>query len=273
MTVSESAEYYDQIAATYRACYRAQSPGGYALWVRQQRVLELLDGRGGKVLDVGCGPGVLARELVNRGYETWGLDASPKMIEHCRRDIGERRDANFVVGDAAHLVFADGSFDAVICMGVIGSIGAGEAAIKEMIRVLKPNGSLLISFPNLLSPYAAWRAFVFYPTVALIRPVYYSLVGRPAPPAVYNLSWCRQLRSRGVFHGILDTAGRTRKLMAKDGVEVTDIVYFYFNVLLSPIDELLGRPALALSKSLERLRFGRLKWLGAGFVVKARKLG
>lgn len=254
-----SPAYFNKVAEEYASWYYAQSPGGYALRVRQQRVLELLDRPSGKVLDVGCGPGVLARELLDRGCEFWGVDASPRMIEECRKHLGKNDRAHFGPADATSLEFPDEYFDAVICMGVIDRIPAYDAALKEMARVVKKNGTLLISFPNLLSPYATWKKFPFYPTVALLRPVYYGLAGRPQPPSMPS-SLIK-----------LYTARTAAKLLARHGVEITDVVYYYFNVFLSPLDELLPRWTARVIHRLEPLRFGRLKWLGAGFILKAKK--
>jgi ubiquinone/menaquinone biosynthesis C-methylase UbiE len=146
--------YYDQVVAEYTAWYHTESPLGYALRVRQQRVVELLDQPGGRILDVGCGPGMLASELLYRGYEFWGIDASSGMIQQCRKQFGTVARAHFAVGDAVHLPFADEFFDVVVCIGVLDRLQANEAALKEMARVVKPNGTLVISFPNLVSPYS-----------------------------------------------------------------------------------------------------------------------
>ncbi len=60
--------------------------------------------------------------------------------------------------------------------------------------------------------------------------------------------------------------------MSKHGATMVDVTYFYFNVFVSPLDEFFPRRALIVTENLERLRFGLLKWLGGGFIVKARKL-
>lgn len=260
MTLSESAGYFEKVAEEYVSWYHARSPGGYALRVRQQRVLELLDQPAGKVLDVGCGPGVLARALLKSGYEFWGVDASPGMIEQCRARFGKNDRAHFALGAATSLPFADAFFDAVLCTGVVDYIQDYDSALKEMGRVTKKNGTLLVSFPNLLSPYTIWKTFVFFPTVALLRPIYYGLVGRPQPPSLPLSSFAK-----------LHTARAAAALMARHGAEVTDIVYYFFNVLPSPLDEFFPRWTLSLIRRMERLRFGKLKWLGVGFILKTKK--
>jgi len=78
--------FFDERAANYDREYEDETPGGYALRVRREKVLSFFDKPGGRVLDVGCGPGVMAQALVDRGCDFWGLDPSSKMIE-----IGRRR--------------------------------------------------------------------------------------------------------------------------------------------------------------------------------------
>lgn len=259
MSSSNSDSFFDHVAEQYASWYHGRSPGGYALRVRHQHVLTLLeqDQSGGKILDVGCGPGFLLRDLLERGYLCWGVDASPRMIEQCVKKFGSR--AHFAIGDATRLEFPDGFFDAVICTGVIDHISNHDTALREMVRILKREGTLLVSFPNLVSPYAVWRKFVFYPVVRRLRPIYLTLTGHPQPhpmPTTYAR---------------LHKARKTIELVQENKAKVTEIVYFYFNIMLSPLDELFPRMALRTSEALERLRGGPLRWLGAGFILKARK--
>jgi len=254
-----SDSYFDRVAQEYASWYYAQCPGGYAMNVRQQRVLELLDRKGGKVLDVGCGPGVITQKLLDLGYEFWGVDTSKGMIEQCHQHFEKSDRAHFTVGDATSLPFPDKFFDTAICTGVIDRIRADESALKEMLRVVKTNGTLLISFPNFFSPYATWKKFVFYPTVALLRPIYYGLARHPQPPSL-PVAFTKVYRMK-----------KAADLITKYGAEVTDIVYFNFNLFLSPLDELFPHWTMEVTKKLEPLSGGNLKWLGAAFLLKAKK--
>jgi SAM-dependent methyltransferase len=65
---------FDATAQQYLAAYDANSLSGYVLRTRRARVLDLLGGLTGRVLDVGCGPGVMPREILDAGGEFWGVD-------------------------------------------------------------------------------------------------------------------------------------------------------------------------------------------------------
>ena len=109
---------------------------------------ELVDVRGRRVLDVGCGNGALVRRLAAAGAEALGLEISDALLEPARsgdRDHPER----YVVGRAEALPFGDGSLDVVVCSKSLHHVpveGLG-VAFDEARRVLVPGGSLLVVEP------------------------------------------------------------------------------------------------------------------------------
>ena len=97
-----------------------------------------------KVLDAPCGPGDLAATLSAAGFETWGADIEP----HAQAVLGER----FRVVDlAATLPWANESFDALICVEGIEHLENRFSFLREAHRVLRGNGFLLITTPNVIS--------------------------------------------------------------------------------------------------------------------------
>jgi ubiquinone/menaquinone biosynthesis C-methylase UbiE len=98
------------------------------------------------VLDVACGPGNVTRGLAagvgERGL-TVGIDMSPTMLARAVADTA-LPDVGYVRGDAMHLPFREGSFDAVSCFGGLYLFGDPWAALDSMTRVLKPGGRIAI---------------------------------------------------------------------------------------------------------------------------------
>ena len=258
--MAETQRYFDAIAGDYSAKYQEDSLWGHVLRERKRRLLELLDGtEEGKVLDVGCGPGVMVSEVLSLGCEYWGADGSPQMIEECVRQYGADPRAHFEVMNAEALRFASGSFDAVMCIGVIDRVPRPERAIAEMARVLKPNGRSLISFPNLLSPYATWRGYIYYPAVGFLKDIISLVTGRTWPPDLCSAS------SR------LWTPGTARRIVERLVGPVQATAYYNFGVMLSPFEMLFPGAAKGTVQYFERFHSGPLRWLGAGFIVKAEK--
>jgi ubiquinone/menaquinone biosynthesis C-methylase UbiE len=242
-------------ADEYARAYAEETPGGFALRVRRERVLELFDKAGGKVLDVGCGPAEMVQPLLRLDCEFWGLDPSPRMIEICQTRFGDLKDAHFIGGEAGQIGFPDAFFDAVLCMGVIDGLKNFGHVIEEMLRVLKPGGSIIISFANRRSPYAQWKKYVFYPALTLKR--------RILNPGANNDPILIQRR--------LFTAKEASELFAAAGADVERAVGYFYNVLLSPLDELWPAATLWVNKKLEQARDGKPDWLAAGLIVKAHK--
>jgi len=250
--------FFDAIAEQYLGVYGENSLYGYVMRTRRSHVLDLLGRITGRVLDVGCGPGAMTREILDTGCEFWGVDGSPRMIAEGRRRFGYSARAHFAAADAAALPFSDSIFDGALCVGVIDRAQQPEAIVAELGRVLKPGAPLVMAFPNLLSPYALWRSHVFYAGIGYLRRLQARLWQRPR-----RLDLCSAAR--------LWTPGDARRVVEMQVGTVSAFAYYHFSVFLAPLDELLPTAALATARRLERLQDTRLRWLGAGFLVKAQK--
>ncbi len=252
-------DFFDRRAADYDREYDQLTPGGYALRIRRKKVLDLFDRPGGKVLDVGCGPAVMTRELLARGCEFWGVDPSSKMIEICRNRFSGDDRVHFLQGDALNLDLPNGLFDAVLCMGVIDSLKDGRRGIHEMLRVLKPGGTLILTFTNLCSPYAWWKNYVFYPLVAQWQE--------------WRTRWGAQNPARrSADRRALYSRRRACGMLELEGAQVLQIMNYYYNLALAPVDEIAPAAALWLTRALEEGPLPKPSWAAAGLIVKARKV-
>ncbi len=99
---------------------------------------------GGRVLDVGCGTGVITAALAERGCTVVGLDASEPYLEGARRD---RSHPNIVyeLGDARHMPYTDASFDACVSALAVDVIPEVDQVVREMQRVTRGGGSVASS--------------------------------------------------------------------------------------------------------------------------------
>jgi SAM-dependent methyltransferase/uncharacterized protein YbaR (Trm112 family) len=113
--------------------------------------LRLPQGHGERLLDVGCNWGRWSIAAAARGYRPVGLDPSLDAILAARRvarQMGAM--AEFVVGDARVLPFADDSFDVAFSYGVFQHFSKENVrtSLDEIVRTLKPGGISLIQMPN-----------------------------------------------------------------------------------------------------------------------------
>ncbi|MGI9116929.1 MAG: methyltransferase domain-containing protein [Gaiellales bacterium] len=113
--------------------------------IRQLQIDLLGPLEGAAVLDIGCGPGIYARDLAQRGARVTAIDSAPAMLAAAE---AEARAAGVAIelatGDASALPFPDASFDAAVLVQVIEYVPDAVGALREIARVLRPGGRLLV---------------------------------------------------------------------------------------------------------------------------------
>jgi SAM-dependent methyltransferase len=121
---------------------------------------------GERVLDMGCGAGRHAFEMYRRGADVIAFDQDADELAGVRelfaamRDAGEvpeGAEADVKEGDALALPFADGEFDRVVAAEVLEHIPADIPAIEELVRVLRPGGTLAVSVPRWFPEVVNWK--------------------------------------------------------------------------------------------------------------------
>lgn len=104
---------------------------------------------GARVLDLGCGAGYTAVALAHCGYQVYAVDSEQAMLEMTsRRAVAGGVKITTALADAHALTFADGTFDLVLALGVVPWLHSPRNALREMRRVLKPGGFLVVSCDN-----------------------------------------------------------------------------------------------------------------------------
>lgn len=149
-------EHFDAESSFWHDAYHsdARSFASYRLKKQHNFVLEHIASipNTSYVLDVGCGAGVTVLALAERGYHAGGIDIVPKMIERANTEAQARGiSADFRVALAEALPYPDASFDVLIALGLLGNIVDDRPALREMRRVLKPRGRVLLTMPNLFA--------------------------------------------------------------------------------------------------------------------------
>lgn len=102
-------------------------------------------GDGRSWLDVGCGPGLLARVAASKGYAATGIDRDPDMIDAARRIAAERRVAvDYRVSDIEQMIQRGGHYDVVSASSLLVVVPDPIAALHQLLARTKPGGTLLI---------------------------------------------------------------------------------------------------------------------------------
>jgi ubiquinone biosynthesis O-methyltransferase len=141
------------------ADWRASALGRATDALEQDLILELVGPPAGlRILDVGCGDGILVLDLAGRGAHATGVDASAAMVAAARaRAHRHRRDVSFDMARAEALPFQSQTFDVVVAVTVLCFIEDAARVLGELTRVLKPGGRLIIGELGAWSSWAAVR--------------------------------------------------------------------------------------------------------------------
>jgi SAM-dependent methyltransferase len=122
-------------------------------------------GAGTTVIDVGCGAGRHSYEAYRRGADVIAFDQNAEElaeVDTMLQAMGQAGEApasakaQVVVGDALALPYSDGTFDVVIASEILEHVPDDRGAIAELVRVLRPGGSLAITVPRWLPEKICW---------------------------------------------------------------------------------------------------------------------
>ncbi|MSQ14923.1 MAG: methyltransferase domain-containing protein [Dehalococcoidia bacterium] len=156
---------FDREAREWDGYYNGTTPTGRpfiseSLRARKKAVLSFADAQPGQtVLDLGCGPGEYAGDILSNGAFWYGVDLSQVMLKHAQARISGQPWGRLVQGSAAFVPLKSSSVDVVICSGVVDYLSQEQLAgtVKEIRRVLKPDGALCIT-TNLRDPFRWLRS-------------------------------------------------------------------------------------------------------------------
>jgi len=134
----------DYIMDDPREAMRLEKKVDPSAWVHKYIAPRLAPGS--EVLSVGCGPGLMLREMAKLDplFRGTGLDISPSRVQTAREKNAANRQLKFVCGDAQEMQFARNSFDFVYSRMLFQYLQKKEQAMDEIVRVCRPGGTVLL---------------------------------------------------------------------------------------------------------------------------------
>jgi len=148
-------EYFDDHARDWDDYYRkAETLIEIALQRRKEIALRFVlehSAEGARVLDAGCGAGILAIEMAQRGFEVEGWDVSPQLLGLCRDNFRRAAIASeryrLSLGDIVEADLPEAGFDAITALGFLQYQPDEAQALRRLARLLRPGGVLVVSGP------------------------------------------------------------------------------------------------------------------------------
>lgn len=159
------ASMFDRVSPNYERMNNVMTLGSHVYW-RSLTRHAVAARPGERVLDVAAGTGTMSAMFAEDGANVTALDFSSGMLAEARRRHGDDERIEFVQGDATRLPFDDAAFDATTVSFGIRNFNDPLAALREMRRVTKPGGRIVVcefSKPvNRLASafYDTWNTFV-----------------------------------------------------------------------------------------------------------------
>ena len=175
--ISETQAFFSARAATWDTKFGDDLPA-YAAAIAQARIPS-----GGVVIDVGCGTGralPALRQAVGPHGTVIAVDLTPEMLRHARVK-GHAVHATLILADARHLPLASASADAVFAAGLIMHLPDTEAGLRQLARITRPGGLLILFHPSGRAALAARHGRILEPDEPLAE--------APLRRATQNTGW------------------------------------------------------------------------------------
>ncbi len=236
-----SGDYYER---AHKSRHKSQ---GFFYETREEYMAEFMGLVGNeKILDVGCGSGTFSRSLAKKfpDAKITGVDISEQAISFARKKAGGEkiRNLDFLAASISKIPVKSGSFDVAVVSHLIEHVENPEKDLREINRVLKPNGILILTTPN-----------------------YFSLW--PIAEMVFDKTMAEKNYSLSDQHISRFTAFSIKEPVEKTGFCIQNRKTLYiFSLEASVLSRRLGEALFLLDKALDFLPFGMVIYL------KARKI-
>ncbi len=187
-------EFHDCLASSWSLSYHLPALQERMRVVRSMISKLRVDGQ--IWLDAGCGSGDLSTVLLDQGASILCADAAPGMLEEAREKIHQypHRAQLLQVRTISELPLPSQSLDGVLCSSVLEYVDDLPSTLRELVRVLKPEGALVVSMPNRRSLLRRLHKLAYFCT---------RLIGQPLPQYIeFSLNETEESHFKGILENL-----------------------------------------------------------------------
>jgi len=248
-------KYFEDLAKNrqWNSIYNHKNPISYSFIVRLQKAIRLArQFKDRRVLDLGCGTGVLMPFVIDEGGQYIGLDVSRQMLEELRRIYPcyvNNNNVQLILGDIKKTSLPD-NIDIIIGLGFIEYLDSPDELIKMLYNKLLRGGRLILSFPNFCS--------LDYASIQFLAPFRY-LAKR-----IFNRFTSQPPR-------MLWNTKRAKSLYIKTGFENLEIVNYNINIFSYPFTRISAPFANYWARRFEYSALSKCSFFATGFLISGEK--
>lgn len=223
----------------------------FAYNVRRGIATSMMNTVGGRILDIGCGPGTFVSAVTREDRNIFAFDLSFQMVDQAKKRNTGNEQVFYSVGNLTELAFGSETLDGVLCIGVMGYIPTPDKAFAEMYRVMKHGAEAVVQISNAASVkeriYERWL------------------------PSLKKMLGIKKKAGWGFDFPLYSYSKKNfDKTIETSGFEIVDWSFYDFHIPF--LERLSMELAIRASKWLQR--FGRkraMSFLGSGYLAKIRK--
>lgn len=236
--------------------YNDKSCEGLAYLTRKKILLELIKLMPkGRILDIGCGPGILTSDLLNEGMEVFSIDLSKCMLANAQASIQvhpRRKHAEFLNCEASRICFRNESLRSIMCIGVLYYVEDYNATMREVCRMLEEGGTAIIQIDKFASP------LLFN----ILNPVYRWIKTRVTGKKYDNMTFNKNVFSYKKFLNDMEQIG-----FRISGIEYYDLRFPFIDILAPNVSVRIGKWLF----NHRKMKIAR--YLSYGMLISLKKIG
>jgi ubiquinone/menaquinone biosynthesis C-methylase UbiE len=216
------------------------------------------------VLDAGCGPGIILKDILEQKYIGYGIDISQNMLKLAKKYLSKYEHFLLSNTDIECLPFKDNSFDIIYSAGVIEYLNSDEKVLSEFKRLLRKDGILILPVTNRYSYNLIFDDIINYIRNNKVIFSFFNFVN-------INI-FKRGIIKQKKFNIRKHSPKKFQQTLQNLDYEIIDSLYFYFSPVPYPFNLFMKKLWDQIGIKMDKLGKTKLGFLGEGYLVMCKNI-